>query len=69
MADIITRKEVQRLIHEERAQLVDVLPRDEYDEEHIPGAVNIPLKELDRATAQRTLDAARPVITYCHDSL
>lgn len=41
------------------AQLVDVLARDEYAEEHLPGAVNIPLKELDAATTGQ-LDRGRP---------
>ena len=43
------------------AQLVEVLPREEYEEEHVPGAINITLKELDRETmAQLKRDA--PVI-------
>jgi rhodanese-related sulfurtransferase len=45
-----------------------VLPRDEYDAEHLAGAVSLPLKQLSAATAA-TLDRARPVITYCHDGL
>jgi rhodanese-related sulfurtransferase len=61
-----TRNDVQRLLAE-GAQLVEVLPRVEYEEEHLPGAINLPLKELDRQTAQR-LDIARPVIVYCYDS-
>jgi rhodanese-related sulfurtransferase len=35
------------LVQEEGAQLVDVLPREEYEDEHLPRAINIPLKELD----------------------
>jgi rhodanese-related sulfurtransferase len=50
------------------AQLVEVLPREEYVEEHLPGAVNIPLKELD-AGSTTMLDRARPVIVYCWDGL
>ena len=50
------------------AQLVEVLPEAEYLEEHLPGAVNIPLKTLDRRTATR-LDANAPVVVYCWDSL
>jgi rhodanese-related sulfurtransferase len=68
MARIISRDEVRRLMDQEDAQLVDVRARVEYDEEHIPGAVNLPVKELNATTAQR-LDRTRPVITYCHDSL
>ena len=47
------------------AQLVEVLPADEYEWAHLHGAVNHPLKELDARTGQ--LDRSRPVIVYCHD--
>ena len=63
----IDRDEVQRLLAEAQAQLVEVLPQAEYEDEHLPGAINIPLKELDRARADR-LEQAHPVIVYCHDS-
>ncbi len=59
----IRRDEVQRLIQEEGAQLVEVLPPPEYEEEHIEGAINISLKELDQQTTSR-LDKDRPVIVY-----
>ncbi len=62
----VDRNEVQRLVAEKNAQLVEVLPRPEYEEEHLPGAINIPLKELNRETAMQ-LDRSRPVIVYCHD--
>jgi rhodanese-related sulfurtransferase len=68
MATIITREEVRRLMDEQGAQLVDVLPADEYADEHIVGAVNLPLKKLNRDNAAK-LDRRRPVITYCHDYL
>ena len=54
------------MVQEEGAQLVDVLPHEEYEEEHLPGAINIPLKELDRGTIAR-LNRDAPVIVYCHD--
>ena len=50
------------------AQLVEVLPEAEYAEEHLPGAINIPLKTLDAATAA-PLDKTRAVIVYCWDGL
>jgi len=61
----IDREGVQRLVAD-GAQLVEVLPRPEYEEEHIAGAINLPLKELNRETA-RQLDRDRPVIVYCND--
>ncbi|MCH7522701.1 MAG: rhodanese-like domain-containing protein [Chloroflexi bacterium] len=39
----IDRDDVQRLMRE-GAQLIEVLPPTEYEEMHLPGAMNIPLK-------------------------
>jgi rhodanese-related sulfurtransferase len=50
------------------AQLVEVLPRPEFEEQHLAGAVNIPLKELD-AEAVAGLDRGTPVVVYCWDSI
>ncbi|MGD9697319.1 MAG: rhodanese-like domain-containing protein [Thermoleophilia bacterium] len=50
------------------AQLVEVLPPAEYAEQHLPGAVSIPLKTL-AARATAGLDRNRPVIVYCWDQL
>ncbi len=61
----IDRSRLQELVAA-GAQLVEVLPRDEYEDEHLPGAVNIPLKELNRETAQQ-LERSRPVVVYCYD--
>jgi rhodanese-related sulfurtransferase len=61
----IEREEVGRLTRE-GAQLVEVLPREEYDEWHLPGAIHIPLRKLDDEALSQ-LDPARPVIVYCWD--
>ena len=50
------------------AQLVEVLPQAEYADEHLPGAVNIPLKQLNSDSVQ-VLDPDRPVAVYCWDAL
>src|SRR5215217_1807441 len=65
-----TRIEIRELrsLMDRGAQLVEVLPREEYDEEHLPGAVNIPVKELDAETTAR-LDKRNPLIVYCSDYL
>ena len=57
--------DVQELMRQ-GAQIVEVLPRDEYEEEHLPSAISLPLKTLDRATAG-VLQKDRPVVVYCHD--
>ena len=61
----VDRERVRRLLSE-GAQLVDVLPRAEYEDEHLPEAIHISLKELNSETA-RQLRRDRPVIVYCHD--
>jgi len=47
------------------AQLVEVLPADDFGWAHLRGAVNLPLKELDARSGE--LDRSRSVIVYCHD--
>jgi rhodanese-related sulfurtransferase len=65
MPKSIDRNEVQRLINQ-GAQIVDVLPHKEYDDFHLPGAVNLPLKSLNQETVDR-LQRERAVIVYCYD--
>jgi rhodanese-related sulfurtransferase len=64
MPKTIDREDVQRLV-EEGAQLIEVLPGEEYETEHLPGAMSVPLAEL--ASRAHELDRARPVVTYCFD--
>jgi rhodanese-related sulfurtransferase len=62
----INREDVQRMTAE-GAALIEVLPENEYAEEHIAGAVNIPQKMLTpQATAHLPKDA--PLIVYCYDT-
>jgi rhodanese-related sulfurtransferase len=63
----IDRDDVQRLVRD-GAQLVDVLPRADYEELHVAGAISLPLSELDARSAS-VLDSSTPVITYCNDFL
>jgi rhodanese-related sulfurtransferase len=63
----IALPELQRLIAAD-AQLVEVLPQEEYDDGHLPGAINLPLKQLTAETAA-VLDRRRPVVVYCWDPL
>jgi rhodanese-related sulfurtransferase len=67
MATRIGLKRLQELLAD-GAQPIEVLPRAEYAEEHLPGAISLPLKELD-ATTTSTLDRTRPVVVYCWDGL
>ena len=64
----VTRDELHELLHQ-GAQLVEVLPEHEYVEEHLPGAIHLPLKQLTAERAEALLDRTRPVVVYCWDAL
>ncbi len=61
----IDRDEVRRLMDGD-STLIEVLPKTEYDEAHIAGAVSIPLAVLGEQAAAR-IPRDRPVIVYCYD--
>jgi rhodanese-related sulfurtransferase len=65
MPRTVDRHELQRLV-DQGAQLVEVLPREEYEEQHLPGAINLPLRRVEQAREE--LDPARAVVVYCWDS-
>jgi rhodanese-related sulfurtransferase len=62
----IDRAEVRRLLAE-GAQLVEVLPAEEFKDDHLPGAISIPLRSIG-PDGIKALDKDRPVIVYCWDT-
>jgi rhodanese-related sulfurtransferase len=62
----IDREQVQHLAAS-GAQIVEALPAKEFEEDHLPGAINMPLRRVE-TYAKSLLDPARPVIVYCWDS-
>jgi len=59
----ISRTEAVRLVKEKKAVWVDVRGKDAYDQSHIPGAINIPLGELNEHLT--SLPPRKFLITYC----
>jgi rhodanese-related sulfurtransferase len=64
--EVHERAKVRALI-ERGIQVVEVLGPEEFEEDHLPGAVNLPLRKID-AEARTQLDPNRPVLVYCWDS-
>lgn len=62
----LQRHEVEDLI-QRGAQVVEVLGREEYEEDHLPGAINMPLRRIE-SEARSSLDKHSPVVVYCWDS-
>lgn len=59
----VSREELRRKIRARTVTLIDVRPCEEFAAGHIPGAVNIPLKDLARRL--RELPKNEEVVAYC----
>jgi hypothetical protein len=59
----IPRDEAMKMVKEGKAVYIDVRQKDQYDLSHIPGAINIPLGELQ--TRWKDLPPGKFLITYC----
>jgi rhodanese-related sulfurtransferase/DNA-binding transcriptional ArsR family regulator len=59
----VPREELRRRVRAGRAVVIDVRPREEYRAGHIPGALSIPLEELDARLGE--LPARKEVVAYC----
>lgn len=60
----VTAPEVKKMVEQDNPFLVHVLSRVEFEGQHIPGSINIPINELnDSDKLPKELD--RPIIFYC----
>jgi rhodanese-related sulfurtransferase/DNA-binding transcriptional ArsR family regulator len=59
----VSRAELLDRVRRNQVALIDVRPADEYAQGHIPGAVSVPLGELDRH--MRSLRKRTEVVAYC----
>jgi len=59
----VNREELQERMRQGAVTVLDVRPPDEFGLGHVPGAVNVPLKELEARLAE--LDPEREIVAYC----
>lgn len=59
----ITREELSDRLRDGMVTVLDVRPADEFALGHVPGAVNVPLAELDACLA--ILDPSKDIVAYC----
>jgi rhodanese-related sulfurtransferase len=59
----VSRDDLVARLHDDLVTVLDVRPEDEFSLGHLPGAVNIPLAELERRIGE--LPKSREVIAYC----
>ena len=59
----VDRKALLKLVREGVAAVLDVRPKEEYTAGHIPGAISIPLKELQLRLSDLPRD--QEIVAYC----
>lgn len=69
MSDFIAREDLKSLIDSgKKYTIVEALPKEYYEAEHLPGAINIPQDEVHKTAARYLPDQREPVIVYCASS-
>lgn len=61
--EAVSREDLVSRLHDGLVTVLDVRPEDEFAVGHLPGALNIPLAELERRLEELPVD--REVIAYC----
>lgn len=61
--ELVDRPTLWRMAQDGSVTVLDVRPPAEYDAAHIPGAVSIPLEDLERRLSELPRD--QPVVAYC----
>jgi rhodanese-related sulfurtransferase len=59
----VSRKELLRRMRERLVTVIDTRPAEEFAAGHLPGALNVPLRELKRRLREIPLDQA--IVAYC----
>ncbi len=65
MTTIIDRAELQTLLGAGTVTLVDALPQSYYDQQHLPGAINLLDSDVDNRAATLLPDRNATIVTYC----
>ncbi len=62
--DTITRDELKEKLDNDEVTLLNVLGRENFEEQHIPGSINIPMDRLEDEARER-LDKDNEIVVYC----
>lgn len=66
MVKMVSRDELRKMIDkDEKFRLVDVLDRPHFETEHIKGAINIPVNEIEKEAEKILTDKNETIVTYC----
>ncbi len=61
----ISQGEIRRRLHDPTLVIVDVLPRESWEEGHIPGALSLPVAEVIARARDVLPDPLQEIAVYC----
>lgn len=67
MYKTIDRKELEEKLDNGDVTVIEVLDKEEYERNHIKGAINVPLSDIGKEIKGR-FDLDREIVVYCADS-
>ncbi len=68
MIPTITRPELERLVARDAVVLVDALPRSYFEQQHLPGAVNLVEADVEQLATPLLPDPGATIVTYCSNA-
>ncbi len=57
--------QMTRLVNQQNAQVVDIRPKEAFDQGHIVNAINMPLEDITSGKAKVDKLKKKPVVVYC----
>jgi rhodanese-related sulfurtransferase len=61
----VTREEILARLDDPALLLVNVMPKETFDDGHIPRSINLPLSEIGTKARQLFADLGRELVIYC----
>ena len=68
MTALITRDELREAIERGTVTVVDALPAGYYDQQHLPGAINLVESDVDARAGVLLPDRSASIVTYCSNA-
>jgi len=68
MKTIHAKELKKKLDDKEKIVVINVLPKEYFDKEHIPGSINVPADEIETTIMQKVPDLDTEVIVYCSNT-
>ena len=64
-ARTIPRDELRARLTDRSLIVLDVLPKESYADAHIPGAMNLPVAQIESSAGQLIPNLAQEIVVYC----